>query len=313
MTVDAIDVTNTAGSAQEKALRHVAGLSSGGPLGPGPRLTMNFHPDRATGNAQHGHGGCGSRDNHDCHESRDGHEGGDVLASMALDGVYRSQFVTGTGNGGLTARPGGDRWRWESRIFGGAYDTVAAAERPVYGALNFRDDVTGGAPRFGSSYFRLTPETLARTTFCYPDSSTGPTRFATAERFSLLGFASAGGLDALDGHIEAQIHGSVRFDRDVEALVLDACYRGTSVELAARRLPCALEWHPGFRLTVNRLRDHPGYRGFCRVVLGERIAVDGVLTPALIGDAVRSGRHDPQNLKKVWHCLARFGAPHGRS
>ncbi|WP_425584256.1 hypothetical protein [Streptosporangium album] len=34
-----------------------------------------------------------------------------------------SQFVTGTGNGGLTAHPGGDRWRWESRIFARAPTT----------------------------------------------------------------------------------------------------------------------------------------------------------------------------------------------
>jgi Protein of unknown function (DUF3626) len=32
---------------------------------------------------------------------------------MADDGVYRSRFETGRSNGGLTAFPGGDRWRWE--------------------------------------------------------------------------------------------------------------------------------------------------------------------------------------------------------
>lgn len=55
--------------------------------------------------------------------------GGDtVLGAMARDGRYRSQWETGTSNGGLTARVGGDRWRWESRLFGGRYDAVAAAE-----------------------------------------------------------------------------------------------------------------------------------------------------------------------------------------
>ncbi|MFF4772940.1 DUF3626 domain-containing protein [Microtetraspora fusca] len=39
------------------------------------------------------------------------------------DGVYLSQFVTGTGHGGLTAHPGGDRWRWKSRIFARAPTT----------------------------------------------------------------------------------------------------------------------------------------------------------------------------------------------
>ena len=37
--------------------------------------------------------------------------GGTVLEAIAATGVYRSQFATGTSNGGLTAHPGGDRWR----------------------------------------------------------------------------------------------------------------------------------------------------------------------------------------------------------
>jgi hypothetical protein len=39
--------------------------------------------------------------------------------------------------------------------------------------------------------------------------------------------------------------------------------------------------------------------------LGERIAVGGVLTPRMIGDV--AGEYDEQELKRVWHCLARFG------
>ncbi|MFI0192991.1 DUF3626 domain-containing protein [Streptomyces sp. NPDC017082] len=276
--------TDVAWSPQERALRHVAALSSGGPLNRGLRLTMNFHPDRMAGDRP-------------------------ILLKMAEDGIYRSQFVTGTSNGGLTAHPGGDRWRWESRIFGGAYDHAAAGERPVYGALNYRRDAVGGAPRFGSSHFRLTIKTLARATFCYPDSSTDPSAFGVANRFSLLELAEADGLDALDGHIEAQIHGPVRFDCDVEALVLDPSYRGTAVEDMARRLPCAIEWHPGFRLAVDHLRRHPDYRGQEYVDLGAEIAVDGWLDPQTIGDAAHTGRYDPQALKKVWHCLARFGSP----
>ena len=49
-----------------------------------------------------------------------------VIEAMARDGVYRSQFETGTSNGGLTARPGGDRWRWESRLFAGRYHDLPA-------------------------------------------------------------------------------------------------------------------------------------------------------------------------------------------
>lgn len=275
---------DTCRSPQERALAHVAALSSGEPLDPRLRVTMNFHPDRTAGDRQ-------------------------ILISLAQDGVYYSQFVTGTSNGGLTARPGGDRWRWESRIFNGAYDHAAAHERPVYGGLNFRRRVTGAAPRFGSAHFRLTAETLPRATFCYPDSSAEPSAFGVATRFSLIESAEADSLDALDGHIEAQVHGPVRLDRHVEALVLDPSYRGTGVEAAARRLPCPVEWHAGFRLTVESLRRHPGFRGQEYVDLGAEIAVDGRLDPRIIGDAARTGRYDPQALKKVWHCLARFGSP----
>ena len=105
------------------------------------------------------------------------------------------------------------------------------------------------------------------------------------------------------------MHGPVRLDADVEALVLDPCYRGTPVEAAAARLACPVEWHGGFRLTVAELRRHPGYRGPEFVDLGAELAVDGYLDPAIIGAAARTGRYDPQSLKRVWHCLARFGPP----
>jgi hypothetical protein len=226
---------------------------------------------------------------------------------LAEDGVYRSQFVTGTSNGGLTAHPGGDRWRWESRIFAGAYDHAPAHERPVYGALDFRRNPLGGAPRFGSAHFRLKEETLARATFCYPDSVFEPSAFGVAASLSLIELAEADDQDALDDYIEAHVHGSLVLRRDVEALVLDPSYRGTAVEASARRLPCPVEWHPGLRLTVDELRRHPDYRGQEYVDLGTAIAVDGCLDPRIIGDAAASGLHDAQALKRVWHCLARFG------
>ncbi|MEV4865376.1 DUF3626 domain-containing protein [Streptomyces ossamyceticus] len=243
---------------------------------------MHFHPDRAERNRP-------------------------ILVQMADDGVYKSQFATGTSNGGLTAHPGGDRWRWESRIFAGAYDEAAPDERPVYGALNYRREAFGAAPRFGSSYFRLTPETLTRATFCYPDSSAEPSAFGIADRCALVELAEAADTDPLDGHIEAQVHGPVRFDRDVEALVLGPSYRGTSVEHEAECLPCPVEWHPGFRLSIADLRRHPHYRGEAYVDLGAAIAPGDWLTPRVIGDAARTGRYALQDLKKVWHCVARFG------
>jgi hypothetical protein len=256
----------------EQALAHVAKLSSGGAIDPELRVTLNFHPDR--------HG---------------------VLESLAADGVYLSQFVTGTSNGGL----GGERRRWESRMFGGAYNEAPARQRPVYGALNFRRRDVGGAPRFGSAHLRLSAGALQRSTFCYPDSYFEPEHFGVAVRMNLIAMADERGCDVLDDYIEAQVHGPVRLDRDVEALVLDPSYQGTPVELAARRLPCRVEWHDGFRLSVDELKRHPEYRGPQYVELGSRIAVDGVLTPHCIGDA--ANHYDEQELKRVWHCVARFG------
>ncbi|SEL47531.1 DUF3626 domain-containing protein [Streptacidiphilus jiangxiensis] len=274
--------------AVERAMAHVAALSLGAAVDDTLRVTLNFHPDRLTAT------------------------GVPLLARLAEDGVYHSQFVTGTSNGGLTAHPGGDRWRWESRIFGGAYDTEPDTARPVYGALNVRGRSVGGAPRFGSAHLRLTAEAVGRATFCYPDSFYEPSTFGVAAAGSAVveaALADAVETDPMDGYVEAQVHGPVLLERDVEALVLDPCFRDTEVEARARLLPVPLEWHGGFRLTVAELRRHPDYRGPRFVELGARIAEAGVLDPRVVGDAVRAGADDPQALKKVWHYLAHFGAP----
>lgn len=281
-----MDFGNVGPPRARQALRHVAARSTGPALGPDLRITLNFHPDRLVG-------------------------GLPILQALAQDGAYHSQFVTGTSNGGLTAHPGGDRWRWESRIFGGAYDDADPHERPVYGALNFRRQVVGAAPRFGSSHFRLTADAPARTTFCYPDSAAEPTDFGVAAGMSLIALAEADEQDALNDYIEAQVHGGVLLAAHIESLVLDAGYRGTPVEAAARLLPCPVEWHPGYRLSVAELREHADYRGAEYAELGARIAQDGHVDPRIIGDAARTGRHELQDLKMVWHTLARFGAPEG--
>jgi Protein of unknown function (DUF3626) len=269
----------------ERAIAHVTTLATGEPVDPSWRVTLHFHPDRLLA-------------------------GEPILRLMARDGRYRSQFETGTGNGGLTAFPGGDRWRWESRIFAGAYDDGPAADRPKYGSLNFRRRLVGGSPRFGSAYLRLAPHTLARTTFCYPDSVFEPEHFGVVSRLStLVALAGADDKDTLDDYVEAHVHGAVDLARDVAALVLDPCYRGTPVETAAGALACPVEWHGGFTLTTAELRRHPGYRGPEFVALGESLARDGRLDPRVIGDAARAGRHDEQALKRVWHYVARFGSP----
>ena len=272
----------------------MAARCSGDPLPGNPHITINFHPDAPF-------------------------RGRLTIEALAADSTYRSQFETGTSNGGLTAHPGGDRWLWESRIFGGAYDGAAPALRPKYGALNYRNQVTGGSPRFGSSHLRLRPGVLSRATFCYPDSHHDPLRFGVVQRMPLVALAEqeaeqgaeqgAGFVAPLDDYIEAHVHGALSLADDVEALVLDACYRGTHVGSVAATLPCPVEWHAGFRLSRDRLDGCAAYRGQDHAALAASMMTGGVLTPRGIGNALRCGLSDPQSLKRVWHCVARFGSP----
>lgn len=262
---------------QRAAYAHVrARARPGAPATPADRVVLHLHPDRD-----------------------------DLLGALARDGAYLSQFVTGTGNGGRTAYPGGDRWRWESRMFGGAYDGAAPGLRPVYGALHDGRRRCGAAPRFGSSHLRLAPHVLRRATFCWPDSVGEPEDVATAEHVGRLRVLAAAHppSDPIDDYVEAQVHGTVRIPDDAEALVLDPSFRGTAVEVAAGVLGVTVEWHGGAVLDAAGL--DPGYRGADVTALGAVIARDGVLDARVVGDAARTGRCDPQQLKRVWHHLAR--------
>ena len=163
-------------------------------------ITINFHPDRYTSDHK------------------------PLLSAIAKDGKLKSQFETGTSNGGLTAYKDGERWAWEQRVFDGAYDNAPLNLRPKYGALNFREFETGASPRFGSAYFQLKPHILERTTFCYPDSFFEPEDFAVSDQVgSLISKANLANSDLLDDYIEAHIHGVISLENDVECLVLGVC------------------------------------------------------------------------------------------
>ena len=273
---------------QERAVAHVRRLSHGTAADPSWRVTLSFHPDRPVA-------------------------GSTVLEAVVRDNLYRSQFETGVSNGGLTAHPGGDRWRWESAMFGGAYDHAPARLRPVYGALDTRGDAYGGAPRFGSSYLRLRARTLRRSTFCYPDSVFEPTRVGVLERCGdvVAAYREDAPADPLDHYVEAQVHGPVTQD-DVEAVVLDPSFRGTPVEQVARGLGAAVAWTPGRVLhpsATDREDQLATYRGPEVLDVARLVAAGGALDAAVLGRAAATGRHDPQVLKRVWHLLARFGGP----
>lgn len=247
-------------------------------------VTINFHPDRLTPDQK------------------------PLLSSIAEDGYLKSQFETGTSNGGFTAYHGGDRWVWEQRVFDGAYDSAPDNLRPKYGALNYKNYEMGASPRFGSSYFQLKPHVLERTTFCYPDSYFEPEDFAVSNRLSaLIDMAMSSNADMLDDYIEAHIHGVISLSEDVECLVLDPIYRGTSVEKSALELGVPINWHKGFELSVEQMSLFPDYRGQEYINLARKLAEDGKVNARLLGLAVTEHGYDEQDIKKIWHYLARFG------
>ena len=277
-TVDYMVLTKS----QQAAIAHIDSLSKGSSIDRSLRITLNFHPDHT-------------------------HDNLHMLDSLAETGIYKSQFETLTSNGGLTAHPGGDRWNWESRIFSTAYDNTEPGERPKYGSLNYKSSQYGGSPRFGSAYLRLKQDVLNRTTFCYPDSVFEPKAFGTAQHMVLIELAQADNKDLLDDYVEAQVHGELSLTCDVEALVLDPSYKDTTIEEMADKLDCKIEWHNGFRLSIKEMQKHPDYRGSEYIELGREIAQEEILTPRIIGIAAATGKYDQQDLKRVWHYLARFG------
>ncbi|WP_374969700.1 DUF3626 domain-containing protein [Terrabacter sp. BE26] len=81
------------------------------------------------------------------------------------------------------------------------------------------------------------------------------------------------------------------------------------LEEQAYRIGVPVEWHEGQVLDVDELARHPDYRGPHIIEVGQRIADHGTLTARVVGHAVATGHEDPDDLKKVWHHIARFGQP----
>jgi len=315
-------------SPAERALQHVRALAGPAAAPPGvldhARITVSFHPDRLAGTAT-------------------------VAELLARDGVYRSQFETGISNGGLTAYPGGDRDRWEQRMFAGAYPSALTVGRPVYGGLNLAGHLDGASPRFGSCYLRLTAAVTRRATFSHGDSFTEPTVVGTADTFGAiydvlldevartgkaLGLGAASAAQwvaalsvprtapgrALDNYVEAQVHGGVELSADVEAVVADPSFHGTPTGDLLAGLGLPLSWHPGFTLAPDEFPA--ALRGPVAPVLAGHLASRyGVqlIDAALIGRAAREVVREParwtafdvplQQLKYLWHILVLRGQP----
>ena len=122
----------------------------------------------------------------------------------------------------------------------------------------------------------------------------------------------------LDTGVEAQIHGPVILNRDIETLVADPAFAPTRVgqilmELADK-YGFDFAWHRGFQLAVRDVPDD--FRGPEMPRLAERIAGrDGILDAAVIGRAAASLRRDPgqwtewgdyfralQLFRQLWSC-----------
>jgi len=296
------------------------------------------------------------------HPDRPGPDQKPVAQALLEGGVYRSQFETGISNGGVSAHPGGVRDEWEKIIFQDAYSfkNSDVTERPKYGALNLMLHPDGPSPRFGSCYLVLKPEVSHRSTFTYLDSHQNPPEKGTYEEFddimaALLQevFTRDFGIgenrlmpDKLINHlitvlpktfsdpaermparnlnhyIEAQIHGEIRLDRDVEALVSDPSFDrvevGKMLDTICSQNGIRRFRHRGFRLSVKNVPVN--FRGLYMPSLAKRIALDGYVDASLIGEAVMDLYLNPdswrdrgeaktilQELKLLWHCLVKYG------
>jgi len=222
----------------------------------------------------------------------------------------------------------------------------------------------GAAPRFGSCYFVLAPDVSARATFTYLDSHQDPIQKGTLEELDDVlaalfneaftrDFAIGernlrpAGLLAhllerlpepyeapatrtpgrnLDHYIEAQVHGDVRLEEDVQTLVADPSFRDTATGHALQRL-CeryAIEctWHMGFQLAPGAVPDD--FRGPTMPPLAAHFARAGWLHAAAVGEAASTLKRSPttspatpgiaplQQLTWLWHVLVRFGEPNSR-
>jgi hypothetical protein len=128
----------------------------------------------------------------------------------------------------------------------------------------------------------------------------------------------------LDTGIEAQVHGPIDLERDVERLVADPSFASTPtgghLNGLARKYGFPIDWSPGFCLEAREVPAE--FRGPAIPKLAQRIAADGMLDAAVIGAAQRSLRLRPdewlgwgdradilQQLKQLWHVLVHYGRP----
>lgn len=135
----------------------------------------------------------------------------------------------------------------------------------------------------------------------------------------------------LDEYIETQIHGSLNLATDVEMLVCDPSFRGTSIgdalDALAKRCSSPLFWHKGFRLSFDLIPSD--FRGPAMPLLAARLKMHyanereretGEFSVDLVGRAAVAVAREPhrwsdwgtsteslQHLKQMWHVLVHCG------
>ena len=126
----------------------------------------------------------------------------------------------------------------------------------------------------------------------------------------------------LDSCIEAQVHGRIDLERDVESLVIDPAFEGTPtgqvLDEICRRYSIRKALHGGFELSAQAVPDD--FRGPEMPRLARRIAGEGMLNAAVIGAAEATLYSRPeswldwgspeetrQHLKQLWHVLVQHG------
>ena len=323
------------------------------------RVALHFHPDRPGGKSEDGGSAktvtaCLLDDGVYRSQFETGISNGGLSAHPggARDEWERSLFGGAYHGDGYNSEDdtGDSRGSWRTL-------------RPTYGALDVLGSASDGpAPRFGSCFLVLKPEVLARCTFTLGGSADKPKWQGTMEEFDgvlagmleesfmrestlgavgemrppklvahILARGEGDGISErarsgnLDFYAEAQVHGQVLLDRDVEGLVADPSFRdgqtGRDLVALAEKFGFGLRWHVGSEIRVEDVPSN--FRGPTVPSLAARIASDGMLNAKVIGDAVRqltkdaaawSDRGPPahvmQELKWLWHVLVRFGKPY---
>lgn len=173
---------------------------------------------------------------------------GTILGRCLMeDELFKNLFDVGTG-GGCTSF--GPRAGWETAIFGGSYDDTSfddkPSKRPKYGVLDVCNDPRGvpAAWQYGDSYFILKNVRLRSTfascdTCCVPDCAVLDQQAGVLNEYEIdelqevVRVATApegsrnriGNGQIISDYKEAQFHGLVRLDRDVQALVVNERHR----------------------------------------------------------------------------------------